>query len=323
MASTAMDPRRYRLLLRAAAAYNLVFFAWTAILPGQFFVWIGRPDAKDFYFLWQCIGLIVGCYGVGYYWAARDPGQGHIVVSVGLLGRVLSPLAWAVTFVRGGLPVRTFLVVLVTDIVWWPAFLAMTLEGGRRWSWDRCVLSIAVAAYAMSGLLLAPASTGSALPAAPWVALGWMAFSIAAAFSPSLMALVFQRHGEAFPGSRIRRVLRAVSFAAAAGTLLAGALEVALGDARPGFPVLAVANGLALLAHGTAAWRIWRAGSGRPWRSLGLVVWGAAAGVCLVGTGLHSPLCLSITGSGVVLLVALPGSRARTTGADRGVRGHA
>src|SRR5215471_8001779 len=113
-----MSAHQYRLLLFGAATYNLLFFAWTAAFPASFFDWVGLGRADQFYFLWRCIGLLVGCYGIGYYWAARYPREGRVAIAVGALGKMLVPLAWMGTFLTGAIPARTFVVVLLTDIIW-------------------------------------------------------------------------------------------------------------------------------------------------------------------------------------------------------------
>jgi small multidrug resistance pump len=44
--------------------------------------------------IWQCVGMIVGVYGVGYLIAAFDPLRHWPVILVGLLGKVLGPSEW-------------------------------------------------------------------------------------------------------------------------------------------------------------------------------------------------------------------------------------
>ena len=45
--------------------------------------------------LWQCIGMIVGVYGIGYLAAAADP-LGHWPITlVGFLGKMFGPIGFA------------------------------------------------------------------------------------------------------------------------------------------------------------------------------------------------------------------------------------
>jgi len=56
-------------VLLAAAAYNLLFGAFAVVFPMAWFEWGGMP-APNLPSLWQCIGMIVGVYGIGYGIAA-------------------------------------------------------------------------------------------------------------------------------------------------------------------------------------------------------------------------------------------------------------
>jgi uncharacterized membrane protein HdeD (DUF308 family) len=72
--------------------------------------------------LWQCIGMIVGVYGVAYAFAARDPlGQWPIVLT-GLLGKIFGPIGFVNAAAHGRLPWIAGLTLLTNDIVWWAPF---------------------------------------------------------------------------------------------------------------------------------------------------------------------------------------------------------
>jgi peroxiredoxin len=118
--------------LRGAAAYNVLWGAWAVLLPGQFWRLVGM-DAPNYPFLWQCIGMIVGVYGVGYWIAARDPVRHWPIVLVGLLGKVLGPVgfldAW---LVREMVPARFGVVLLTNDLLWWAPFGMILAHAWRR-----------------------------------------------------------------------------------------------------------------------------------------------------------------------------------------------
>jgi hypothetical protein len=106
---------RYGGWLRAAAVYNVVWGAGAVLLaPG-----IG----------WKCVGMVVGCYGPGYWWAARRPLPE--LVAVGLLGKVLGPIGFAWAAATGRLPVAVGATVLTNDLLWWPAFAGYLRAYGR------------------------------------------------------------------------------------------------------------------------------------------------------------------------------------------------
>src|SRR5471032_2932685 len=93
MASASVSPW-LRWSLVEAGLYNLAFGASVVLFPhatsrlgglGSF----DNPlkDAP----LWQCIGMIVGVYGFGYWIASRDPVRHWPIVLIGLIGKVLGP----------------------------------------------------------------------------------------------------------------------------------------------------------------------------------------------------------------------------------------
>lgn len=104
-------------MLIAAGIYNLAFGVLAIVFPGAIFRWIGMELPK-YPELWQCIGMIVGVYGVGYLIAAFDPARHWPIVLVGFLGKLLGPLgmAWAVS--RGSLPLVFGVANLTNDLVW-------------------------------------------------------------------------------------------------------------------------------------------------------------------------------------------------------------
>lgn len=117
-------PRWARLVLGAAAVYNLAFGALAVLLPGLWFdlADLPRPNLPS---LWQCIGMIVGVYGVGYALAARAPLRHWPIVLVGLLGKVLGPIGFLDAAVRGELPWRAGWLIVTNDLIWWLPFAAL------------------------------------------------------------------------------------------------------------------------------------------------------------------------------------------------------
>ena len=58
--------------LVAAAVYNLAWGTFVVLFPLAVFDWTGLP--RPIYpSIWQCVGMIVGVYGIGYAIAATDP----------------------------------------------------------------------------------------------------------------------------------------------------------------------------------------------------------------------------------------------------------
>ncbi len=111
-------------ILQAAAVYNVLWGTWVVLLPNHLFdlTGIDRPNYPG---IWQCVGMIVGVYGIGYWIAARDFVRHWPIVFVGLLGKTLGPIGFLQSAVTGLLPWSWGLTILFNDVVWWLPFAAM------------------------------------------------------------------------------------------------------------------------------------------------------------------------------------------------------
>ena len=110
--------------LFAAAVYNLLWGAFIVLMPNALFAW-SDMEAPRYLSIWQCVGMIVGVYGVGYAIAARDPIRHWPIVLVGLLGKVFGPIGFLQAAMTEQLPWRFGWTILSNDLLWWPAFGAI------------------------------------------------------------------------------------------------------------------------------------------------------------------------------------------------------
>jgi peroxiredoxin len=119
--ASAAAPQWMRHVLRAAAVYNLLWGAFAVLFPRALFDWLGmvQPNYPQF---WQCIGMIVGVYGIGYAIAASDPARHWPIVLVGFLGKVAGPLGMVQALWEGAFPWTFALNCLTNDLVWWIPF---------------------------------------------------------------------------------------------------------------------------------------------------------------------------------------------------------
>lgn len=117
--------------LWAAGVYNILWGGFAVVAPNLPFDVLGmdRPLYPQF---WQCIGMIVGVYGVGYIIAARDHRRHWPIVLVGLLGKVFGPIGFAQAAIAGDLPVTFGLMLLANDVVWWIPFALMLRDARRK-----------------------------------------------------------------------------------------------------------------------------------------------------------------------------------------------
>jgi peroxiredoxin len=120
-------------VLVAASVYNLAWGALAVLVPTTMLGWMGvTPDITAVRF-WQCIGMIVGVYGIGYALAARAPYRHWPITVVGLLGKIFGPIGFAVAVADGSLPSSMSWTILLNDLIWWIPF-ALILWGAARYS---------------------------------------------------------------------------------------------------------------------------------------------------------------------------------------------
>lgn len=123
-------------VLKAAAIYNVLWGASVVLAPGLLFELLAvpehqRPNATGTA-IWQCVGMIVGVYGVGYWAASSDPARHWPIVLVGLLGKVLGPIGFVdAALVRQAFPVSFGWTILTNDLIWWAPFALILLRARR------------------------------------------------------------------------------------------------------------------------------------------------------------------------------------------------
>jgi hypothetical protein len=107
-------------VLLCAGVYNLGWGTLVVAFPLEPFRW-ARMEAPNYPEIWQCLGMVVGVYGVGYLIAARNPLRHWPIVLVGFLGKVLGPLGFLWYAGQGRLPWRAGWLNVTNDVVWlWP-----------------------------------------------------------------------------------------------------------------------------------------------------------------------------------------------------------
>jgi small multidrug resistance pump len=79
-------------------------------------------------FIWQCVGMIVGVYGIGYLAAARDPVRHWPIVLVGFLGKIFGPLGYVMGVLKGEVPAAFGVTLPTNDLVWWVPFALILLH---------------------------------------------------------------------------------------------------------------------------------------------------------------------------------------------------
>jgi hypothetical protein len=117
--------------LRAAGIYNLAWGALAIASPHLLFDLTGA-ERINYPEIWQCVGMIVGVYGIGYLIAANDPRTHWPIVLVGLLGKVLGPIGFLVALFRGTFPPLFGLTILTNDLLWWIPFAMILWDAAKH-----------------------------------------------------------------------------------------------------------------------------------------------------------------------------------------------
>ncbi len=126
-----MKPARWMCaVLWAGAVYNILWGIFVVCFPNVMFerMKMAAPNYPQF---WQCIGMIVGVYGVGYAIAATNPLRHWPIVLVGLLGKILGPIGFLAASSRDQVPWRFGITIITNDLIWWIPF-ALILRAAYR-----------------------------------------------------------------------------------------------------------------------------------------------------------------------------------------------
>ncbi|MEM7754491.1 MAG: SelL-related redox protein [Planctomycetota bacterium] len=124
------SPGWARKWLIAAGIYNLVWGAVVVAFPGLLFSATGMEQPL-YPQIWQCVGMIVGVYGIGYLAAARDSRRHWPIILVGFLGKIFGPMGFAMGMARGDLPPGFGLTIPTNDLIWWIPFGMMLWDAAK------------------------------------------------------------------------------------------------------------------------------------------------------------------------------------------------
>lgn len=111
-------PRWMSYTLYLAGIYNVLWGGFIILYPNALFAWsnIAPPTYPQ---LWQCIGMIVGVYGIGYAIAGTRPLRHWPIVFVGFLGKIFGPIGFLQAVHTGALPWAFGWTIVTNDLIWW------------------------------------------------------------------------------------------------------------------------------------------------------------------------------------------------------------
>lgn len=127
----AKAPTWMKRILQVAGVYNLVWGSAAIFFPEAMLRFLAVETNPAGVGFWQCIGMIVGVYGIGYLLAANDPFRHWPIVLVGLLGKLFGPIGFLGAVTTGKLPASMGWTLLTNDLVWWAPFSAILWSAAR------------------------------------------------------------------------------------------------------------------------------------------------------------------------------------------------
>jgi peroxiredoxin len=115
------------IILKIAGVYNLLWGGFIIVFPFALFDFaaLERPIYPG---IWQCVGMIVGVYGLAYWIASYDYIRHWPIVLVGLLGKILGPIGFIESLTRDIFNIKFGLTIIFNDLIWWVPFCLLLWE---------------------------------------------------------------------------------------------------------------------------------------------------------------------------------------------------
>ncbi len=120
-------------VMKAAAIYNVLWGAWVVLFPLQFFQFTGMAEPIH-PVIWQGMGMVIGVYGLGYWWAAANPVKHWPIVAVGFLGKIFGPIGFVFNYLNDVVPASFGYTLITNDLIWWIPF-GLILNEARKTGW--------------------------------------------------------------------------------------------------------------------------------------------------------------------------------------------
>lgn len=123
MSTNRLIPRRkfHRIIFIVAGCYNILWGLYAVYDPQWLFRFAGLAPINHPQ-IFQCLGMVVGLYGVVYFQVARFPERGWMLAAVGLAGKILGPLGLGISIWNQTWPKSTIILCLTNDLIWWIPF---------------------------------------------------------------------------------------------------------------------------------------------------------------------------------------------------------
>jgi hypothetical protein len=127
-------PKWMATLMKAAAIYNILWGAWVVLFPLHFFDLVGMEQPTH-PMIWQGMGMVIGVYGLGYWWSSYNPMRHWPIIAVGALGKIFGPLGFFMNYFMGIVPFSFFYTLIFNDFLWWIPFFLILKRVHTHYNW--------------------------------------------------------------------------------------------------------------------------------------------------------------------------------------------
>ncbi|TPN87704.1 alkyl hydroperoxide reductase [Aquimarina algicola] len=123
-----------KITLQLAAIYNLLWGAWVVLFPNHFFE-ITQMEPINYPVIWQGMGMVIGVYGLGYWWASYNPMRHWPIVVVGFLGKLFGPIGFIINYLQDNIPIEFAYTMITNDFIWWIPFSIIIYKVHKEYKW--------------------------------------------------------------------------------------------------------------------------------------------------------------------------------------------
>lgn len=114
--------------LKCAGIYNLLWGLSVILFPSWIFTWLDLPQ-PTYPQIWQCLGMVIGLYGIAYLIAANHPLKWWPITLIGLLGKIFGPIGFLYAIATSDFPPSFGFTIITNDLIWWIPFAIIVWQG--------------------------------------------------------------------------------------------------------------------------------------------------------------------------------------------------
>lgn len=129
------SPQWMRTCMRLAAIYNILWGAWVVLFPNHFFSLVGMEQLNH-PMVWQGMGMVIGVYGIGYWFSSYDPMRHWPIILIGFMGKIFGPIGFSFNyFILESVPFSFFFTLITNDFLWWIPFFLILKRVHTHYNW--------------------------------------------------------------------------------------------------------------------------------------------------------------------------------------------